>query len=306
MKSVVVTGGSGFVGREALRPLLDRGFQVHLFGRPDSGRQPMGGAGLRLHACDLIADSPRDLLRAIHPTHLLHLAWYVAPGLFWSAPENLDWVAASIRLVREFVAAGGRRAVFAGTCAEYDWDFHTLDERSTPLHPRSGYGAAKLALFRLLETYAGGAGLSCAWARIFFPYGPGEPAGKLIGSVIDAIAANRPVRCTTGQQMRDFMHVVDVSRGLVELLDGSLEGPINVASGQAIAVRDLVAMTARLMGGEHLLRLGELAPSSDEPPCLVAAVARLHDELNFRPGFTLGSGLQQTITVRTAGGERRM
>jgi nucleoside-diphosphate-sugar epimerase len=114
MKAVVVTGGSGFIGREALRPLLDRGFEVHLFGRPDSGRQPMGDAGLRLHACDLIADSPRDLLRAIHPTHLLHLAWYVAPGLFWSAPENLDWVAASIRLVREFVAAGGRQVRLRG------------------------------------------------------------------------------------------------------------------------------------------------------------------------------------------------
>ena len=55
------------------------------------------------------------------PTHLLHLAWYAEPGLFWRSPENLRWVEASLRLLRAFAEHGGQRAVMAGSCAEYAW-----------------------------------------------------------------------------------------------------------------------------------------------------------------------------------------
>jgi nucleoside-diphosphate-sugar epimerase len=303
MKRVVVTGGAGFIGRETLGLLAEREFEIHLLGRTPP--EPcLTETGLRFHPCDLIYEPLEELLGTIRPTHLLHLAWYVEPGRFWSAPQNMDWVAASIRLTRAFTAAGGQRAVFAGTCAEYDWNFHTLDERVTPLLPRTGYGIAKVALYRLLESFGEQIGLSFAWGRIFCPYGPHEPAGKLIGSVIDAIARSRPASCSAGHQIRDFMHVIDVSNALVALLDSRIEGPVNLASGDAMPLRVVIELTANLMGGEHLLRFGERALQSDEPPCLAAVVDRLRFELNFRPTYTLREGLEQTILVRTRG-ERR-
>ncbi len=98
---VAVTGGGGFIGREAVAALQARGAEVHLLGRAPAT------LGVTPHVIDLLAEDPAPLLRAIAPTHLLHLAWYAEPGKFWQAPENLDWVAASLRLVQGFAAAGG-------------------------------------------------------------------------------------------------------------------------------------------------------------------------------------------------------
>ena len=57
----------------------------------------------------------------IRPEVLIHLAWYAEHGKYWTSPENVRWVEASLALLRGFAAAGGRRVVMAGTCAEYEW-----------------------------------------------------------------------------------------------------------------------------------------------------------------------------------------
>ena len=118
---------------------------------------------------DLLAPGLAEaLVREVRPTHLLHLAWYAEHHAYWTAPQNLDWVGASLRLVRAFAEQGGTRAVLAGTCAEYDWTQGVCVEGATPIRPRGLYGVAKDAVRRVVEAFAAGAGLSAAWGRIFF------------------------------------------------------------------------------------------------------------------------------------------
>src|ERR1022692_1871166 len=110
---ILLTGATGLIGREIVRPLRATGAEIHSLGRTDPGM-----TGVSHHPVDLLGAGDLDAVRAIGATHLVHLAWH--PGRdFWTAPENLDWVAASIRLVRAFAAGGGQRAVVAGSCAEY-------------------------------------------------------------------------------------------------------------------------------------------------------------------------------------------
>ena len=90
---VLVTGASGFVGRMVLAPLAGRGFEVHAVSR----RPPAGGA--TWHQADLLDGAEQHrLLRDIRPTLLVHAAWYVEHGRFWTAPENADWLEASAAL----------------------------------------------------------------------------------------------------------------------------------------------------------------------------------------------------------------
>lgn len=288
MSRVLVTGAAGFVGRAAVPYLIGRGFEVHAL----SARQEQSiGREVCVHKLDLLNDDVGELLREIAPTHLLHLAWYAEPGRFWNAPENLDWVAATLRLARAFARAGGQRIVAAGSCAEYDWTQPCLDETTTPLNPHTLYGEAKAATFRLLSRAAEELGISVGWGRVFFPFGPHEKPGRLLSTVFDTIARGETVQLSSGHQQREFMHVDDVGRAFGDLLQSELTGPVNIARGDAVSVRSVVEQAARIAGGEHLLRFGALSLQPGEPMIMSAATERLREELGFVPRFTLKDGL---------------
>ena len=293
MKRVLVTGASGFVGRAALAPLIARGFDIHAV-----GRRPLTIAGVTSHSLDLLAADPAPLLAAVAPTHLLHLAWVAEPGKFWAAPDNLDWLAASLRLVRGFAAAAGRRLTVAGSCAEYDWRVPFLDEATTPLAPATLYGTAKAALFQTLIAAAPVLGLSVGWGRVFFPFGPGEPAGRLLPDVITGITAGRRVACSDGTQIRDFLHVDDVAGALVALLDSDVAGAVNIASGDARPLRDIVGIAAAAAGDPALIDWGARPRQAHEPDRLEANVARLRDEVGYRPHWALATGLADMVRER--------
>ncbi len=293
MKRVLVTGATGFIGRHVVPELLERGYEVHAVVRTKVADDPPSQT--TFHVCDLFDTSrTRALMTEVRPSHLVHLAWYAEPGLFWNSLQNLQWVAASLELYLDFASQGGCRALFAGTCAEYDWTEPLLEEQSTPLRPRSLYGEAKNALRVLLERASRLTAVTTAWGRIFYLYGPYEPTTRLVPEVITALLAGRPAHCSEGTQQRDFMHVQDVARAFVHVLESDHCGPINIASGRSVPVRDVVSLIADVLGRRDLIQIGRRATPQDEPPVLAAAVDRLCGT-GFRPRYDLESGLAQTI-----------
>jgi nucleoside-diphosphate-sugar epimerase len=232
---------------------------------------------------------------SIRPTHLLHLAWHAVPGQYRTAAENLAWVGASLALLREFAEQGGRRVVMAGTCAEYDWAHGYCSERVTPQNPATLYGASKHALRLLLDAFGAQSALSSAWGRVFFLYGPHEHPERLVASVARAVLTGQPARCSHGAQIRDYLHVADVAGAFLALLESDVRGPVNIASGQPVAVRDLVLALARRAGREDLVRLGAIEARADEPPLLVGDPTRLRAEVSWRPRYALEAGLEDTL-----------
>ncbi len=149
----------------------------------------------QVHHADLLdAGEIEALIASVRPTHLLHFAWIATPGLYWNSAENHRWLAASRHLLRCFGARGGVRAVMAGSCAEYDWSrVQVCNERSSPLASGSGklmpaYTECKLAMQRTLADAGRTQGLSTAWGRIFFQFGPHEHPERLVASVIISLA----------------------------------------------------------------------------------------------------------------------
>jgi len=207
--------------------------------------------------------------------------------------ENLSWLAASLHLAREFAEAGGKRLVIAGTCAEYDGSDGPLSEVATPLAPVSLYSACKHSLHVAVEAFSRQCGLSFAWGRIFFVFGPNEPSSRLVPGVITAFLEARPFTCRHAHLVRDFLYVKDVAAAFVQLLLCCVEGPVNVASGVATGIGSLVQMIACKMGTADLVHL-EQRPTS-EPARMVAGNARLFEEVGWRPAYTLDMGLEETI-----------
>lgn len=293
MRRVLVTGASGFVGRPAVGALAARGFDVHAVARtPPTTRDP----GITWHAADLLDQcARRTLVEAVGASHLLHLAWYAKPGAFWAARENAPWVAATVALVDEFASAGGHRATFAGTCAEYDWSARMPLAESAPLAPETYYGVCKDATRRVVEGLAEIRGLSVAWGRIFFLFGPHEDPRRLVANVARSLVAGERAATSAGTQRRDFLHVEDVAGGLAALLASSVTGPVNVASGEGVTVRRIVETLAHAAGSPQLLDLGGLPTRGREPHEITADVTRLREEVGFRPKRSLREGLEETL-----------
>ena len=292
MKRVLLTGASGFVGRQTLAPLRALGYELHA--TTSIPRQTV--EGLVWHHVDLLVEGrSATLVAEIQPSHLLHLAWYAEPGKYWQSSMNLKWLAASAELLLAFTEAGGRRAVMAGTCAEYDWSHGYCRESATPRNPHTLYGTCKNALGMTLEAFSRQSGLSSAWGRLFFLYGPEEPRPRLVSSVICSLLEGKAAECTHGRQLRDFMHVGDVADALVALLDSEVQGPVNISSGQPIAIRDLVGEISRQLACPELVRLGALPAPALDPALLVGDASRLRDEVGWVPRHGLVEGIAETI-----------
>ena len=295
---VLLTGASGFVGREVVPLLLRAGAEVHAL-----GRSSIDHAGVIYHPADLLAGVDRSMVQAIGASHLLHLAWEARPG-FWEASENLDWVAASIGLVRAFVAGGGQRAVIAGSCAEYDWTGSgRLEEVTSPILPATLYGTAKASLHTVVAKTAPGLGLSLAWARIFFPYGPGERPERLLGSLLEAARRGSVAKVSEGSQRRDFIHVEDVAAAMVAILGAPVEGVLNVASGEATTVRHFVEIATQAAGSADRVTYGAIPTRPQEPPLIEGAINRLLTETAYRPRFTLATGVADAVARFKLSGE---
>jgi nucleoside-diphosphate-sugar epimerase len=293
MKRVLVTGATGFIGRHLLAPLVERGFDVHAV----THRAPLSVAsGCTWHVSDLLDTTQiAPLMQAVQPTHLLHLAWYAVPGRYWTALENFAWVQASLEVLRRFHEAGGVRVVMAGTCAEYDWTYGYCSEHTTPTRPHTIYGTCKLALHNMLAAYARETHLSSAWGRIFFLYGPDEHPSRLVASVARSLLRGEVARCSHGNQLRDYLHVHDVADAFAALLDSGVAGAVNIASGQPVAVKDVIYRIGAILGRRDLIRLGAVPAGPDDPHLLCADVQRLSDDVGWSPQFDLDSGLARTI-----------
>jgi nucleoside-diphosphate-sugar epimerase len=232
----------------------------------------------------------------VQPSHLLHLAWYAEPGAFWSSAENLRWVEASLRLLRSFADHGGRRAVLAGSCAEYAWSdrIHCV-ERQTATDPATLYGASKHGLHLIASRYAAQVGFSLGWGRVFFVFGPHEHANRLGSSVARSLVLGQPAPMSHGEQVRDFLYSEDLSDAFVALLASPAEGPVNLASGHAVRIRDLAEALGAAAGRKDLLRFGEREAPAGEPASLTADVSRLRDEVSWLPPATLPQRAADTI-----------
>ena len=292
-KRALVTGGSGFIGRHCLAVLAAAGYEVHAV---TSRSEIPGVTSCEWHRADLLQPSNIErTIELVKPSHLLHFAWYAVPGKYPSSHENLRWCAATIQLLQAFANAGGSRAVFAGSCFEYDFGYGYCVEDRTPSNPDTFYGVCKNAARGVVAGFCRQFRLSAAWGRIFHLFGPHEPPGRLVPAVVTALLKGEPARCTHGRQIRDFLHVEDVAAAFVALLTSDVRGTVNIGSGEPISLRHLVTRLAATVGSPQMVEFGVLPSRPDDPHLLIPDVLRLHEEVGWHPRLTLEDGLEHTV-----------
>ena len=295
--NILVTGATGFIGSQVVRDLLNRGHSVR------ASRLDVNDTGRVADVVDAIDWVTVDLMGASHEElatlcdsvdACVHAAWYVEPGRYVHALENIEWVGMSMRMIEALADAGCRRAAFIGTCFEYDHRYGYLSE-STPTAPWTLYGNAKLSTSLMGGQLARDRGVAFSWVRLFYQYGPHEYSQRLVPYVIQSLLRGEEAEIGSGEEVRDFLHVADVGSAIADVVLSDCAGAVNVGSGQPLSVRDLVTEIARQLDAEDRVRFGARPDSPSNPPFICANNLRLLSEVGWSPRYTLEDGLSETI-----------
>lgn len=288
MKRVLLTGATGLIGKYAIKPLLDVGFEVFAVSSSESA-----GAGINWIKADLLDfGNIKNLFNQIKPQYLLHFAWDTTPGSYLETNLNFDWVQSSLEMLKQFKQNGGKRAVYAGTCFEYKFQDEPLTEYGE-LNPTSTYAKCKNHLNGLCTIYSEKNDLSFGWGRIFYVFGEKENEKRLVAHIIKSLKEDKEVLITAGELIKDYMFAADIAAAFVKFLDTDVKGCVNICTGQPTKVKEVSGIIAKKMGKEHLVKYEDRV--SNDAKIILGDTTRLLKEVGYSMKYTLEQGLDIVI-----------
>lgn len=300
-RSVLVTGGSGFVGQHVVRQLLQDGHVVTLLQRSD--RHP---AGVRevLHANELTPASVRDLLRGRNFDWIVHLAGAGTHPADRDI-ETLFRINADVTWTLAAVSAGWpARAVFiAGSGAEYARSAdQTLLVENSPLDTHRLYAASKAAGTLSAVAIAAASSLPLVVGRLFGVYGPGEAPHRLLPSLFTRLRTGERVPLSTGEQRRDFIYIDDAIDAILLILNALERNPaaliMNVATGEPASVRQFAEIVADVLGADRgLLGFGDLPTRPDDVSLFSGDPSLMYSCTGWKPRYSLRAGIARGVEM---------
>lgn len=269
--TVLLTGATGFVGRQVLRALTERGARVRAVVRERNQGQLVSLEGIEtvVSTPDLFAENAdwwTDVCRGIDT--IIHVAWYAEPGKYLQSAKNLDCLSGTLHLAKGAAQARVRRFIGIGTCFEYDLTGGMLSV-DTPLRPLTPYAGAKAAAFLALSQWLPQQDVEFAWCRLFYLHGEGEDARRLVPYLRTKLMVGEPAELTSGNQIRDFLNVSDAGQMIADAAQSNQQGPLNICSGVPITIRQLAEQIADVYGRRDLLKFGVRPDNLVDPSCVV-------------------------------------
>jgi len=306
-RSVLVTGGGGFIGSHLAERLAELGARTRALVRYNSSNSwgwldssPMKDSIEVILGDVRDRDTVRDAMRGVDT--VFHLAALIAIPYSYRAPISYVHtnVEGTLNVLHEAVIADVAMVVHTSTSEVYGTaQYVPIDEKHT-LQGQSPYSASKIAADKMAEAFHLSYGLPVATVRPFNCYGPRQSARAIIPTIISQALKEPVLRLGNLEPTRDLNFVTDTVEGFV--LTSSCEGAIgqvmNLGTGREISIKELAGTILQLLGKEDLPIESEgerERPENSEVYRLCADSRKAREILGWEPQYTLEQGLSKTI-----------
>ena len=302
-KSVLVTGGAGYIGSHACKALARAGYQPVVFDNISRGHReavrwgPLVEGDITDRGRLVAALAEYRIEAVMHFAAFAYVGESVAdPAMYYR--NNLGGTLTLLQAMRE---AAVDRIVFSSTCATYGTPDSVPIREAAPQCPVNPYGETKLAIERALHWYGEAYGMRSVALRYFNAAGADpdgeigeihEPETHLIPLVLQAALGQRSridiygtdYPTPDGTAIRDYIHVQDLAeahlRALEHLLAGRGSGALNLGTGSGHSVREVVRVAEAVSG--RRIPCYDTARRAGDPPVLIADPALAAELLGWR------------------------
>jgi nucleoside-diphosphate-sugar epimerase len=301
-KRVLVTGGSGFIGYHLVQRLLKEAAAVAVTVRYGNvmKNERLRQCWDQLHVieADLRNRGALAAVQQFAPEVVFHLAAYNHVGESFRQVEECFDVNGKGTANLLDVCTGAEKFIYMSTSEVYGHQSRVPFVEDMCPQPISPYAITKYAgeLYCRMKQRIGDTP-AIVVLRPFNAFGPYQSAKAIIPELIVNCLQGNPIRTTLGEQTREFNFVANIMDGLLKAANhlGEIEGVVNLASGEEIAICDLVRLIAELTETRSRLEIGALPYRPTEIWRMYADSSRAREILGWQPQLSLREGLKLTI-----------
>ncbi|BAZ70323.1 UDP-glucose 4-epimerase [Fischerella sp. NIES-4106] len=309
-RTILVTGGAGYIGSHAVLALLQAGYEVIILDNLVYGHRDLVEKVLQVEL--VVGDtSDRPLLDKLFQSYdiaaVMHFSAYAYVGESVTNPAKYyrNNVLGTLTLLEAMLEASVNKFVFSSTCATYGVPETIPIPENHPQDPINPYGATKLMVERILSDFGNAYDFKSVIFRYFNAAGA-DPSGKLgedhnpethlIPLVLQTALGKRESISVFGTDyptadgtcIRDYIHVTDLANahvlGLEYLLTGGESEVFNLGNGSGFSVKEVIEAAKSITGRD--LKVVECDRRPGDPPALIGSSDKARKILNWQPQYS--------------------